>query len=936
MMTSERSCFVLLLQARFFWFVTVVVLVGGGGFVPLAQSKTVVEFPPLFGDDLLNLVFRFNEEDSSNLMLESISFQFPETQAILPSADRIDDIRLSDQLYNTTFASQTATFIIENNQRVASIHISLGLDFYLTYDSSGTNITDLSPFPTTNTSKNSRVHQTMANPFHTTAKDILTPITTSFKHQHRVLFLTSCQFCRIRVAAGCTVLAGFALVDPLRKLRKVNQGIATAYTWAKNGGLVAARKRTLKLAGEAWKQFMSWLRKSKKKPKNKKERRKAKKARKKAEKFQKEYRQYKEDAKKILDELYSFVDDAFDAYAKSSVLFLLGTLNACLPNVDTFCNSCEFFEAGSSGDPHIYTFDGLSYDCHVEGEVILAKTLSSDLLQIHGRFAPVGWAYATGTTGVVVKPRGLPMIQLSLDPSRVLHFVVDGNEQQLASGNGYQVSQESWSTTVTYPSMGLDVSVKFNGRYINVDMKVSRETLVGETLVGLFGTPNDDYLDDWMTPNGTTVSAASGPDLIFQSSYDYCKTNWCVNNASASLFTYLTDESFESFNKCDEEYDSTLETELANPPQCLIDICGSDLQCLIDGIALGRAGVENLRTVQDSQLCYPRASKSCYFSCADALATTCDATPGLYTICPHTNAVPQTVYCDQLTDGGGWMLLYSYKHVAGENKPTNGSTIPLDPDNGYSHFHLNQLSGYDESVIESVRFYCRTSGHERIMHFKNAHPVVGSIAYHGDSNSNRPKVWSDQTCFVTAYPDHSALLPASTQNTYAITDSQDGFRTFPFWVSQRSHWTIASKHLDLERYECEDFVGNYAPEALSTDTLHNVWVKVKEKCCAFGYGHFTGHVANYDVSIRIDENGVRTDYPNLSCGHMAYMTPMNSSTVGRVEWLEVLDYGLNGCINRGKIALVAGNDKLWTYTYTASIVQAGPLSFECNHTCSLS
>ena len=37
------------------------------------------------------------------------------------------------------------------------------------------------------------------------------------------------------------------------------------------------------------------------------------------------------------------------------------------------------------GDPHIQTFDGLHYDAHTKGEVIMLKSLQSDL-QIQARF----------------------------------------------------------------------------------------------------------------------------------------------------------------------------------------------------------------------------------------------------------------------------------------------------------------------------------------------------------------------------------------------------------------------------------------------------------------------------------------------------------------------------------------------------------------------
>ena len=40
---------------------------------------------------------------------------------------------------------------------------------------------------------------------------------------------------------------------------------------------------------------------------------------------------------------------------------------------------------------------------------------------------------------------------------------------------------------------------------------------------------------------------------------------------------------------------------------------------------------------------------------------------GTYTIYPDPSSPGVSVYCDQTTDGGGWMLTYAYNHVGGTN-----------------------------------------------------------------------------------------------------------------------------------------------------------------------------------------------------------------------------------------------------------------------------
>jgi len=40
------------------------------------------------------------------------------------------------------------------------------------------------------------------------------------------------------------------------------------------------------------------------------------------------------------------------------------------------------------------------------------------------------------------------------------------------------------------------------------------------------------------------------------------------------------------------------------------------------------------------------------------------------------------------TDEGGWLLVYSYSHDPEENYDLNDEEIPIDPENGRSHFIL--------------------------------------------------------------------------------------------------------------------------------------------------------------------------------------------------------------------------------------------------------
>lgn len=60
-----------------------------------------------------------------------------------------------------------------------------------------------------------------------------------------------------------------------------------------------------------------------------------------------------------------------------------------------------------------------------------------------------------------------------------------------------------------------------------------------------------------------------------------------MRNESESLFTYETGKSFSEFENCDGVYDSTFESSVTSAPTWLIDICGDDIGCIIDGLNLG-------------------------------------------------------------------------------------------------------------------------------------------------------------------------------------------------------------------------------------------------------------------------------------------------------------------------------------------------------------
>ena len=148
--------------------------------------------------------------------------------------------------------------------------------------------------------------------------------------------------------------------------------------------------------------------------------------------------------------------------------------------------------------------------------------------------------------------------------------------------------------------------------------------------------------------------------------------------------------------------------------------------------------------------------------------------------------------------------------------PSRGRLLALRvccPSCRYSHRHLSDLGYGAIDDVEEVRFFCNTSAHSRVIHFKTSNSHVQEVAFTGNhQGQNSPAHWNSGW---TALPGHTAYLPAATRSTF-----QDaGFTEFPFYQNGAYHWGIRGNGAGGHRWECDDFA--YA----AYTTQHQVWVR---------------------------------------------------------------------------------------------------------------
>ena len=202
-------------------------------------------------------------------------------------------------------------------------------------------------------------------------------------------------------------------------------------------------------------------------------------------------------------------------------------------------------------------------------------------------------------------------------------------------------------------------------------------------------------------------------------------------------------------------------------------------------------------------------------------------TDGTYTIDPdgYNGPMPaMTAQCDFETSGpltGGWTLILNYLHQGGtspslkyfrHNLPQLGSdTLGTDESGSATTWGHTPPSMLGRMEFDEMRFFCKTSGHDRVWHFKTSDTTCQSYMRTGENGTNP---CSGVEASATLLEDNSAIWGDSS---WYENSGDNALTEYVFYHPGYRHWSIGTAS---NRWECDDYPNNN-----SRNTLHRVWVK---------------------------------------------------------------------------------------------------------------
>jgi len=189
----------------------------------------------------------------------------------------------------------------------------------------------------------------------------------------------------------------------------------------------------------------------------------------------------------------------------------------------------EFIRGQSTGDPHITTYGGVSYDFMAAGDFVLATEPAGDL-HVVARQAPIGNSIsnnnmtATSVSDARVVIDAESSTPVSIDGSAI--SITDGDRQLVDDGAG-AIARQGSTYTVYYAGEDGDVTATDEHLTVDVvgdrlDIELALHANRSQPVAGLLGNTTAPAANDIVFENGTSLSRPVGSELL----YDEYRSDW--------------------------------------------------------------------------------------------------------------------------------------------------------------------------------------------------------------------------------------------------------------------------------------------------------------------------------------------------------------------------------------------------------------------------